>query len=130
MVLFYHSYYGNHKDEFLVVLIFVPLKVYSVHRATKCRQLYIYIVSWNWRCVWCRHSNFASVTIIFKTTTLDVCEIKKIIVSIQNRAGPRHVFAPGQADNVAPPHSHILSTFFCLGEDWRKFFQGACSNWG
>jgi len=95
MVLFYHSYYGNHKDEFLVVLIFMPLKVYSVHRATKCRQLYIYIVSSNWRCVWCRHSNFASVIIIFKTTTLDVCEIKKNYSIHSKQSRPETRVRPG-----------------------------------
>jgi hypothetical protein len=88
MVLFYHSYYDNHKDEFLVVLIFVPLKVNAingVHRATKCRELYIYIVSSNWRCVWCRYSNFSSVVITLKTVTLDVCEIKKKNYSIHSK---------------------------------------------
>jgi hypothetical protein len=79
MVPFYHSYYDNHKGEFLVVVpMYVPLKVTynKVCTYSKCRQLYIHGVSSNWPCVWCRHSNFSSVVITFKTITLDVCEIK------------------------------------------------------
>jgi len=124
-----HSYYDNHKGEFLVVvlLIFVPLKVTRNKLCTwvvKCRQLYIHNVSSNWLCVLCRHSNFSSVVIrvTFKTITLGVRN-KNVIVSIQNRAGPKHVVAPGQAYNLAPPSFGYSLNFFELGQDWRKFFR-------
>ena len=46
-------------------------------------------------------------------------------ISTENRAGPRHVGAPGHVNNLAPIKTHILYAYFCLGQRWRTFLKAS-----